>query len=205
MIPEATIRRLSVYLRCLRRGLRRGEKMVRSGQLARRCGTSASLVRKDLSYFGGFGIKGKGYKVASLIDSIERILGINKPIGLVLIGVGNLGSAILRYLQSVPYFTILGAFDQDREKWGKKVGRVEILPSPSLGDFLKNHPAELGVIAIPPDGVQEVVNTLWKGGVKGVLSFALSELEVPEGMVLQFVDIAAELEFLYYKANKSKK
>ena len=205
MIPEATIRRLSVYLRCLRRGLRRGENMVRSGQLARRCGTSASLVRKDLSYFGGFGIKGKGYKVASLIDSIERILGINKPIGLVLIGVGNLGSAILRYLQSVPYFTILGAFDQDKKKWGKKIGRVEILPSPSLGDFLKRHPAELGVIAIPPDGVQEVVNTLWRGGVKGVLSFALSELEVPEGMVLQFVDIAAELEFLYYKANKSKK
>ena len=205
MIPEATIRRLSVYLRCLRRGLRRGERMVRSGQLARRCGTSASLVRKDLSYFGGFGIKGKGYRVESLIDSIEKILGINKPVGLVLIGVGNLGSAILRYLQSVPYFTILGAFDRDQKKWGKKVGRIEILPVLSLGDFLREHPAELGVIAIPPDGVQDVVNTLSEGGVKGVLSFALSELEVPEGMVLQFVDIAAELEFLYYKANKSKK
>jgi len=205
MIPEATIRRLSVYLRCLRRGLRRGEKMVRSGQLARRCGTSASLVRKDLSYFGGFGIKGKGYRVESLIESIEKILGINKPVGLVLIGVGNLGSAILRYLQSVPYFTILGAFDQDQKKWGKKAGRIEILPASSLGDFLREHPAELGVIAIPPDGVQDVVNTLSEGGVKGVLSFALSELEVPEGMVLQFVDKAAELEFLYYKANKSKK
>ncbi len=179
--------------------------MVRSGQLARRCGTSASLVRKDLSYFGGFGIKGKGYRVESLIDSIEKILGINKPVGLVLIGVGNLGSAILRYLQSVPYFTILGAFDRDQKKWGKKVGRIEILPVLSLGDFLREHPAELGVIAIPPDGVQDVVNTLSEGGVKGVLSFALSELEVPEGMVLQFVDIAAELEFLYYKANKSKK
>ncbi len=204
MIPEATIRRLSVYLRCLRRGLRRGEELVLSTQLARRCGTSASLVRKDLSYFGGFGIKGKGYRVADLIHAIESILGINKPIALILVGVGSLGRAILRYLQEVPYFNILGAFDNDEKKWGRRVGRVEVLPAHFLRRFLEENPVDLGVIAIPPEGVEEVVDTLERGGVRGVLSFALAEFEVPRNMVLEFVDIAAELEFLYYKANKLK-
>ncbi len=205
MIPEATIRRLSVYLRCLRRAKARGEDMALSSLLAHRCGVSASLVRKDLSYFGGFGIKGKGYRVDELIRSIEGILGIDRPIRVVQIGVGNLGSAILRYLQQVPYFKILAAFDIDERKWGKRVGEVEIRSCGELGEFLRENPAELGVISIPPDGVQDVIDTLWRGGVKGVMSFALAEIDVPEGMVLQFVDIASELEFLYYKAKKQKK
>ncbi len=207
MIPEATIRRLSIYHRCLRRVFSKGkgDEIVSSSTIARRCGTSPSQLRKDLSYFGGFGIKGKGYRVKELVLAIERILGIDKKITVILVGVGSLGRAVLRYLQGVPYFEVLGAFDRDEGKWGKKIGNVEVAPSDSLPEFLKENRVELGVISTSPEGVQEVVDTLWEGGVKGVLSFALAEVEVPRDMVLEFVDIAAELEFLYYKANKLKK
>ncbi len=204
-IPEASIRRMSIYLRCIRRAEERGEELIHSRQLAERCGTSPSLIRKDLSYFGGFGIKGKGYRVKYLRRAIEEILGINEPAKVLLVGAGSLGRAVLRYLQEVPYFQILAAFDRDGSKWGMKVGEVEVLPSERMEEFLRKAPADLAVLCIPPDGVQEVVNLLGRLGVKGILSFALSEIKIPSGVELTFVDIASELEYLYYKVNKFKK
>lgn len=203
-IPEATIRRLSIYLRCLRHSLSTGEEMVLSSHIANQCGISSSLVRKDLSYFGEFGIKGRGYKTRELIAAIEKIIGIHNRTRVIIIGAGNLGRALLRHLDEIPYFDVVAAFDKSEERCGIEIDGIKVFHISHLSEVVKETRPEVAVLAIPPEGLQEMVNMLSSLGVKGVLSFALSSVKIPRGLELSFVEIASEIEYLIYKINRRR-
>ncbi len=201
-IPEVSIRRLSTYLRCLRQAKAEGQEWIQSSDLARSCGISGSLVRKDLSYFGEFGIRGKGYRVGELAKAIEEIIGINEPIKVVIVGAGNLGRALIHHLREIPYFKVLAAFDRNPKKIGKRINGVEVLHIGEIENFYREKAPQIAVLAIPPEGLQETVNLLSKAGIRGILSFALQGIETPPGVVINYVEIASEIEYLAYKIKK---
>ncbi len=202
LIPEASIRRLSIYLRCLRLSAEKGEEVVSSSLLASRCNISESLIRRDLSYFGEFGIKGKGYKTKDLIAAIENILGIVDPIKIIVLGCGSLGRALIRHLKNIPYFNIIAAFDKDKNKCGKEEKGVKIYHIFKLPEIAKKEKPKMALISISSDSLQEVVDLLAENGIKAILSFTLSQIRKPPGVRLHFIDIAAEMEFLFYQINK---
>jgi redox-sensing transcriptional repressor len=203
-IPEATIRRLSRYSRCLEQMEEKGEKVVSSAQLANKCMVNAAQVRKDLAYFGEFGVRGVGYYVKDLLSDIKRILGLNKEWRMALIGVGNLGSALLSYKDFLKQnYKIVAAFDIDPPKVigrvSEKLGKpVEILHINRLREVAKERKIEIGLIATPPSEAQGVANLLVEAEVKGILNFAPAQIIVPEGYVVRDVFFTTILDNLAY-------
>ena len=203
-IPEATIRRLSRYSRCLEDMEEKGEKVVSSAQLANKCMVNAAQVRKDLAYFGEFGIRGVGYYVKDLLNDIKRILGLNKEWKMALIGVGNLGSALLSYKDFLKLnYKIVAAFDIDpprvigrvSEKLGKP---VEVLHINRIKEVAKERKIEIGLITTPPSEAQRVADLLVEAEVKGILNFAPAQITVPEGYVVKDVFFTTILDNLAY-------
>jgi len=203
-IPEATIRRLSRYSRCLEQMDERGEKVVSSAQLANKCMVNAAQVRKDLAYFGEFGIRGVGYYVRDLFSDIKRILGLNKEWRMALIGVGDLGSALLSYKDFLKQnYKIVAAFDIDPPKVigriSEKLGKpVEILHINRLKEVAKERKIEIALIATPPSEAQNVANMLVDAEIRGILNFAPAQITVPDGYVAKDVFFTAILDNLAY-------
>ena len=203
-IPEATIRRLSRYSRCLEEMEERGEKVVSSAQLADLCIVNAAQVRKDLAYFGEFGVRGIGYHVKDLYHDIRQILGLNKEWRMALIGVGNLGSSLLFYkgLQTRNY-QIVAAFDIDPQKVigrvSEKMGKpVEILHIDRMKEVAKERKIDIGIITTPSSEAQKVANLLVEAKVRGILNFAPAQIVVPEGYVVKSVFFTTVLDNLAY-------
>ena len=203
-IPEATIRRLSRYSRCLEAMEERGEKVVSSAQLASRCAVNAAQVRKDLAYFGEFGIRGVGYYVKDLLHDIKRILGLNKEWRMALIGIGNLGSALLSYKDFLKQnYKIVAAFDIDPPKVigrvSEKLGKpVEVLHVSRIKEVARDRKIEIGLITTPPSEAQSVANLLVEAEVRGILNFAPTQITVPEGFVVKDVFFTTILDNLAY-------
>jgi redox-sensing transcriptional repressor len=203
-IPEATIRRLSRYSRCLEEMEEKGEKVVSSAQLANKCMVNAAQVRKDLAYFGEFGIRGVGYYVKDLLSDIKRILGLNKEWRMALIGVGNLGSALLSYKDFLKQnYKIVAAFDIDPPKVigsvSEKLGKpVEILHISRIKEVAKERKLEIALIATPPSEAQSVANLLVDAEIRGILNFAPAQITVPEGFVVKNVFFTTILDNLAY-------
>ena len=203
-IPEATIRRLSRYSRCLEGMEEKGEKVVSSAQLANKCMVNAAQVRKDLAYFGEFGIRGVGYYVKDLLSDIKRILGLNKEWRMALIGVGNLGSALLSYKDFLKQnYKIVAAFDIDPPKVigrvSEKLGKpVEILHINRIKEVAKERKLEIGLITAPPSEAQSVANLLVDAEIRGMLNFAPVQITVPEGFVVKDVFFTTILDNLAY-------
>ena len=203
-IPEATIRRLSRYSRRLEEMDEKGEKVVSSAQLANQCMVNAAQVRKDLAYFGEFGIRGVGYYVKDLLNNIKKILGSNKEWRMGLVGVGNLGTALLSYKDFLKQnYKIVAAFDIDptrvigrvSEKLGKP---VEVFPISRIKDVARERKIEIGVIATPPSEAQSVADLLVEAEVRGILNFAPAQVKVPEGFVVKDVFFTTILDNLAY-------
>ena len=203
-IPEATIRRLSRYSRRLEEMDEKGEKVVSSAQLANQCMVNAAQVRKDLAYFGEFGIRGVGYYVKDLLNNIKKILGSNKEWRMGLVGVGNLGTALLSYKDFLKQnYKIVAAFDIDptrvigrvSEKLGKP---VEIFPITRIKDVARERKIEIGIIATPPSEAQSVADLLVEAEVRGILNFAPAQVNVPEGFVVKDVFFTTILDNLAY-------
>ncbi len=203
-IPEATIRRLSRYSRCLEEMDQSGEKVVSSAQLATRCMVNAAQVRKDLAYFGEFGIRGVGYYVKDLLNDIKHILGLNREWRMAVIGIGNLGSALLSYKDFLKQnYKIVAAFDIDPPKVigrvSEKLGKpVEILHINRIKDVAKERNIEIGLITTPPSEAQNVANLLVEAGIRGILNFAPAQITVPEGYVIKNVFFTTILDNLAY-------
>ena len=203
-IPEATIRRLSRYSRCLEEMEEKGERVVSSAQLANKCMVNAAQVRKDLAYFGEFGIRGVGYYVKDLLSDIKRILGLNKEWRMALIGVGNLGSALLSYKDFLKQnYKIVAAFDIDPPKVigsvSEKLGKpAEILHISRLKEVAKERKLEIALIATPPSEAQNVANLLVDAEIRGILNFAPTQITVPEGFVVKNVFFTTILDNLAY-------
>lgn len=198
-ISESTVRRLSVYLRLLRELEGADRDIVSSKELARRSGTTSAQVRKDLSLFGSFGKRGRGYTVPELVDTLEGILGLERRWRVALVGVGRIGSALLGYRDLRNRgFDLVAAFDVDPDKVGTEVDGHRISPMDRLEEMIRERDVEMGVVAVPPEAAQEVADRLVAAGVRALLNFAPVKLEVPDGVVVRSMDVALEMEGLSF-------
>jgi len=197
-IPDQTVERLPMYLRVLMSFAERGMRSVSSKELAREAGVNDWQVRKDLSYFGELGKPGVGYDVHGLACDIRRILRLDRARHAILIGVGNLGTAILAYGGFARYgLKIVAAFDKDPEKVGREVHGIRIQDMSQLKGLRKRR-ISLAILAVPASAAQEVVDYLVKVGIKGILSFAACPLKVPKKVKVISIDIAMHLAILPY-------
>lgn len=198
-IPRKTIYRLSIYLRCLER-LRENEiETVSSDALSKAAGVKSTQLRKDLAYFGQFGTRGLGYKVGTLADVLTEVLGATKLQPVILIGVGNLGAALLRYSGfRKEGFEITAAFDSAPEMANRRNVPMEVLSSDGLTTFVCANKVKMAILAVPGANAQGVVNELVEAGIQAILNFSPIVLEVPDTVTVNSVDLALELENLSY-------
>ncbi|MFW6193543.1 MAG: redox-sensing transcriptional repressor Rex [Gemmatimonadota bacterium] len=198
-ISDSTVRRLSVYLRLLRDLGRDGQGVVSSRELAERSGTTSAQVRKDLSLFGSFGKRGRGYDVDDLRATLEEILGLGRSWRVALAGVGKIGGALLGYEDLEGRgFEIVAAFDTDPDKIGRSVFGVEVEALDRLEDVVEDREVEMAIIATPPGAAQGVTDRLVEAGVRGLLNFAPVRLEVPSDVAVRSMDVALEMEGLSF-------
>lgn len=197
-IPDETVRRLPVYLRGVLSLSEQGRKSVSSSYLAKLLGTTPWQIRKDFSYFGDFGTPGVGYDTENLARQISKILKLNCGHNAALVGVGNLGSALLAYGGFAIYgFDITAAFDKNPKKIGKKKNDVTIENISKISS-LKKRDVHLGIIAVPGEAAQETADALVKAGVMGILNFSPRRITVPKKVKVISIDIAMDLARLPY-------
>ena len=197
-IPRKTVYRLSVYLRCLQRLRTNGIRTVSSEALAKVAGVKPTQLRKDLTYFGQFGTRGLGYDVETLARMITDLLGTNSLQPVVLVGVGNLGRALLAYQGFMQEgFEVVGAFDAVVPRPAPKLA-VPLEPMERLETVIHERQVKMAIITVPAPAAQEVANRLVAGGITGILNFAPIVLHVPEEVMVSNVNLAIELENLSY-------
>ena len=188
-IPRATIQRLALYVQVLESFHREGSEVLSSEILARACNVNPSQIRKDLAYFGEFGVRGVGYFVEDLLASIKRALGVDRVWKCALVGVGNLGKALLRHSDFARQgFHIVGAFDCDPFKIGEEVAGQEVICSRRLKEKVEELGIEIGLITTPPDRAQRAANYLMDAGVRGIVNFAPARISVAEDVHVEYVD-----------------
>jgi redox-sensing transcriptional repressor len=198
-IPEMTIRRLSVYTRCLIHLEEDGVKTVSSQELADRFSLNSAQVRKDLAYFGEFGVRGIGYYVSGLKAELQKILGLDREWPVVLVGFGNLGSALFNYKGfSRQGFRIATIVDDDPAKAGREVDGVPIVATREIARELKARGIQIAILAVPPESAQAVTDQLVAAGIRAILNFAPARLRVGRDVRLKNVDLSIELETLSF-------
>ncbi len=198
-VPPTTIRRLSTYYRVLRAQESSGVRNLSSKTLSQLTGFSAAQVRRDLTYFGSFGKRGVGYAVADLRKQLAKILGIDRRWRVGLIGVGNLGSALLAYQGFADQgFHIEAAFDVDPKKMGKRIGSATVAPIEELEAAIRESKIDLILVAVPADVAQSVVDKAVHSGARAILNFAPAQIRVPPDVHLSNVDLSMEVEYLSY-------
>jgi len=194
-----TVRRLSVYTRCLLQLEEDGVKTVSSQELAERFNLNSAQVRKDLAYFGEFGVRGIGYYVAGLKNELQRILGLNRAWPVVLVGFGNLGSALFHYRGfGTQGFRIAAIVDDDPAKLGREVDGVPIIASRELAREARARGVHIAIVAVPAESAQIVADQLVAAGIKAILNFAPARIKVPRDVRLTNVDLSIELETLSF-------
>ncbi len=198
-IPEKTVTRLSIYLRCLEELQADGVGTTSSKKLAERFGLNSAQVRKDLAYFGQFGVRGLGYYIRDLRHNLERILGLKRDWEVALVGVGNLGSALAAYPRfSDQGFRIAVAFEKDPQRIGARVGPVAVQDVEKLVPALRRRKIKIAIVTTPAAAAQEVADLLVQAGVTSILNFAPVQLVVPDGVKVQNVDLSVLLKTLSY-------
>jgi redox-sensing transcriptional repressor len=205
-IPEMTIRRLSVYTRCLQQLEEDGIKTISSQDLAERFGLNSAQVRKDLAYFGEFGVRGIGYYVAGLKAELQRILGLDREWPIALVGFGNLGSALFHYKGfGRQGFRISVIFDDDPLKIGRSADGVPIMGTRDMARELRGRGIQIAIVAVPAESAQGVADQLVAAGVRAVLNFAPARLRMAREVRLKNVDLSIELETLsFYLAKDAR-
>ena len=198
-ISMAVIRRLPKYHRYLSDLLDKDVQRISSKELSDIIGFTASQIRQDLNNFGGFGQQGYGYNVEALHKEIGNILGLNKVYNAVLIGAGNLGQAIANYSGfRKAGFEIKALFDANPRMIGLKIRDFEVLDSENIETFVQEKNIDIAILCIPKHGAQDVVDRLVKSGIKGIWNFAPIDLEVPNGVIVENVNLTESLFTLSY-------
>jgi redox-sensing transcriptional repressor len=200
-ISELTTNRLSVYLRCLNRLAAAGIKTVSSQSLADQFNLNSAQIRKDLAYFGEFGVRGVGYFVEELRQHITKILGLDRAHRVGIIGAGRLGTALANYRGfAKSNFTVVALFDNDREKIGRRSGEGEIpiYDVKKMERVVREEAIDVAVIAVPARVAQSVLNQVMAAGVKAVLNFAPARLRTRLDVKVKNVDLTISLESLSY-------
>jgi redox-sensing transcriptional repressor len=200
-ISELTTNRLSVYLRCLNRLAAAGIKTVSSQALADQFNLNSAQIRKDLAYFGEFGVRGVGYFVEDLRQHITKILGLDRPHRVGIIGAGRLGTALANYNGFArSNFTVVALFDNDKEKIGRRIGEAGAVVHDvkRMARVVRDENVDVAVIAVPARAAQKVLNQVMAAGVKAVLNFAPVHLQAWLGVKVKTVDLTTSLESLSY-------
>jgi len=205
-IPEATVARLPMYLRSLLDlAESRGVLTVSSEELARLAGVNAAKVRKDLSYLGSYGTRGVGYDVEYLLYQITRELGLTQDWPTAMIGIGNLGRALASYKGFAERgFRITALFDADDNVIGEEVGGIIVRHIDELKEAVAEEGLCIGIISTPPSGAQEVAEKLVDAGIKSILNFAPSHVNVPPDVNVRKVDLSVELQILSFYQQRTK-
>ena len=199
LLPEATVKRLPLYLRALADAGGGRQATVSSEELAGRSGVNAAQVRKDLSYLGSYGTRGVGYDANQLGQHLRRELGLNRAYNVALVGVGNLGQALGHYRGFAERgFNVVAAFDSDPQKIGGRLGDAEVYPLSELGRVVTEKGITMALVATPAAVAQDVVDRLVAAGVTSLLNFAPAVLNVEPDISLRRVDLAVELQILSY-------
>ena len=202
-IPRATIQRLATYLQVLEAMDKDGVQVISSEPLSRACDVNASQVRKDLAYFGEFGVRGVGYYVSYLLEVIKACLNANREWRAALVGVGNMGRALLNYQEFRRHgFTIVGAFDCDPFKIGEKLYGLEVYCTKTLMEKVPELGIEIGIITVPAEYAQGVCDLLIENGILAIWNFAPKHLNVPDGILVQNENMAASLALLCKHLNE---
>ena len=197
--PKVVVSRLSFYLRELQNLIADGTATVSSSQLGKRLGFTDAQVRKDLAFFGHLGYPGVGYRCDELVSKIKSILGTNRSWPVALVGVGNLGRALLRYRGFEKQgFRIVAAFDCDSDKIGGVVEDIPIYGLDEIKTVIAAQGIRLAILAVPSTEAQFVANEVVAAGVEGVLNFAPVTLALPNHIRIVGVDLAIELEQLSF-------
>jgi len=201
-----TIRRLSVYARCLLHLEEDGVRTVSSQELADRFNLNSAQVRKDLAYFGEFGVRGVGYYVDDLRRHITAILGLDTQHRLAVVGAGNLGMALANYDGFAGrHFRMVAMFDDDPAKVGREVDHAPIIASRDMAREIRARSIQIAIVAVPTESAQTVTDQLVAAGIKAILNFAPARLKVPREVRFKNVDLSIELETLsFYLAKGSK-
>lgn len=198
-VPKAVVHRLSLYLREIQHLIAVGHPTTSSGRLGRQLGFSDAQVRRDLAYFGHFGQPGVGYRCDELVEAIRSILGTDREWRVAMVGVGNLGRALLGYRGfGSQGFSIVAAFDADQEKTERQVEGVPVYSLEQLDRIVRSERIELGLLAVPADAAQQSADRLVAAGITGILNFAPVTLNLPDGVSHVGVDLATELEQLCF-------
>ena len=204
-IPRNTVVRLSLYLRELTRLEQEGKRAISSSELAELTDFTDTQIRKDFSHFGQFGISGTGYEVSSLKEAIKNILGKDRTLEVILIGAGNLGSALLSYPGFREQgFKIRAAFDIDTRKINQKISDIQIYDIEKIQGFFKKEKVKIAILAVSAFSAQKITDSLVNLGIKCILNFAPIILKVPDDVLVSNVDLSRELEFFSYYIKRNE-
>lgn len=196
-VPQVTVKRLSRYLRVLERFQERGYETISSEELAGELHIKPSQLRKDLAYFGEFGTRGMGYNVARLAEELRRILGLHRQWGIAIIGVGNLGTALLRYKGlNERGFRVAALFDDDPEKVGSLRSGIRVYHVDELPEIVREKGIHIAIITVPAPAARATADAVVRAGVRAILNFAPVSIKAPPGVECIQVDITADLKVL---------
>lgn len=198
-IPAVVIDRLPLYARALASLDNQGRDVVSSQELGGLLNVTPAQIRKDLSYFGRFGKQGRGYNVRKLLEELRQILGLNRQWRMALVGIGRLGRAILGYEGFAPQgFKIVEAFDSDPRVVGKQMNGLVIRDTKDLEKVLKENPVDVGIVAVPAEAAQEVIDALVRCGVRAILNYAPVAAHVPRDVQIKRIDPVLALQGMTY-------
>ncbi len=198
-IPDIIIGRLPVYLRALQQLSEKGILTTSSQELGEIIGISAAQIRKDISQFGEFGKQGTGYSIPFLIERLRDILKVDRVWEVVIVGMGDIGHALARYNGFANRgFHINMLFDNDPQKIGKKVGEYEIFDTATLPEKIKQNKIKIAMLAAPASSAQGITDLLVKAGIKAIVNYAPTSLNVPSGVRVQYIDPVTHLQRMTY-------
>ncbi|HIJ58854.1 MAG TPA: redox-sensing transcriptional repressor Rex [Deltaproteobacteria bacterium] len=199
-IPNPTIERLAFYSRPLEALLKGGPPVISSEKLAGLCGVNPAQVRKDLAYFGEFGVRGVGYEIRDLLKEIKGILATDREWALCIVGMGNLGISLVENENFKKRgYLFVATFDSDVRKIGRQLPcGLTIEPERKIGELVRELGIEIGVITTPSRAAQRVTEILSDAGVKAILNFAPIQVRTPESCIVENVDFSVKLENLVY-------
>ena len=203
--PKAVVSRLSLYLRELQHLIRDGHETTSSTHLGSRLGVTDAQIRKDLAYFGQFGYPGVGYRCEELVGQIRKILGTDHDWPVAIVGLGNLGTALLGHHGfSQQGFRVVAGFDADPNKIGTEIHSVPIFDLQRLASTVQNEAIRLAILTVPADVAQEVVDQLVAVGIEGIMNFTPVTISLPSTVSIVAVDLAIELEQLSFAVVNSR-
>jgi len=198
-IPDIIIGRLPVYLRALQSLADKGIQTTSSQELGEIVGISAAQIRKDISQFGEFGKQGTGYSIPFLVERLRDILKVDRGWEVIIVGMGDMGHALARYNGFTNRgFHISMIFDNDPQKIGQKAGDFEIFDTAEMAEKIKQHKIKVAMLTVPANAAQEMAEQLVKAGIKAILNYAPTSLNISHGVQVQYIDPVTHLQRMTY-------